>query len=75
MRNGCYWFNNNIDHFYHKLLSALPIPTLFTAALVVELLEYCDEYEEESQEEGSSDNEMEEGGATMAEEREERSVN
>ena len=40
------------------------IPTFFisllTATLVVELLEYCDEYEEESQD-GSSDTEMEEG--------------
>lgn len=39
-----------------------------TAALVAELLEYCDEYEEESQEEaGGSDTEMEEGekGTTM----------
>ena len=34
--------------------------SLLTAALVVELLEYCDEYEEESQD-GSSDTEMEEG--------------
>ena len=33
---------------------------------MVELLEYCDEYEEESQEDGGSDTEMEEG------EREER---
>ena len=62
--------DNNIYHYYCKLLSTLPIPTLFAAALVVELLEYCDEYEEESQE-GSSNNEMEEGGATMAEERRE----
>ena len=36
--------------------------TLYTAALaiVVELLEYCDEYEE-SREAGNSDTEMEEG--------------
>ena len=34
--------------------------SLLTAALVVELLEYCDEYEEESQD-GSSDTEMGEG--------------
>ena len=41
---------------------------------MVELLEYCDEYEEESQEEeDGSDREMEEGaGATVAEERERR---
>ena len=36
---------------------------------MVELLEYCDEYEEESQEAGGSDTEMEEEAATMAEKR------
>ena len=35
---------------------------------MIELLEYCDEYEEESQE-GSSDKEMEDGGVTLAERR------
>ena len=39
----------------------MPIFSLYTAALVAELLEYCDEYEEESQEAGGSDTEMEEG--------------
>ena len=36
----------------------VPIFSLYTAALVVELLEYCDEHEEEA---GGSDTEMEEG--------------
>ena len=39
----------------------MPTFSLYTAALVVELLEYCDEYEDESQEAGGSDTEMEEG--------------
>ena len=39
----------------------MPTYSLYTAALVVELLEYCDEYEDESQEAGGSDTEMEEG--------------
>ena len=41
--------------FTHSILSHT-----LTAALVVELLEYCDEYEGESQE-SISDKEMEEG--------------
>ena len=49
----------SVSNYY--LLCTVPTYSLYTVALVMELLEYCDEYEDESQEAGGSDTEMEEG--------------
>ena len=58
--SAIYFYGIYMYVLFMKQLLPFYVPHTLTAALVVELLEYCDEFED-SQEEGGSDNEMEEG--------------